>query len=183
MSNGKSILCLLLCLIVGFLCGLWLGHKEPQSLMEESREVFVDTIPIVSPEEVNVTPVRVDTVTLPVVKPTPKPPQTPIFIDSPIESQVIDSVSIPISTESPPDSATVEIPITQHEYADSTYHLLISGYHVSVDELTIYPRREVVTIKKPPKHWHFGISVGYGITPRGFEPTIAATITYSIFSF
>lgn len=184
MSNGKSILCLLLCLIVGFLCGLWLGHKEPQSHgEEETREVFIDTISIEAPELVDVIPVRVDTVTLPVVKPKPKPPTESIFIDSPIKTEVIDSVGDFIFTENPPDSATVEIPIAQHEYADSTYHLLVSGYHVSVDELTIYPKREVVTIKQPPKHWHLGISVGYGITPRGFEPTIAATVTYSIFSF
>ena len=184
MSKGKSIFCLLLCLIVGFLCGLWLGHKEPQSYEEEvSREVFVDTFSITAPEVVGVTPVRIDTVTLPVVAPKPNPPQTSFFKDNLIETEVVDSVAVPIFSENPTDSAIVEIPITQHEYSDSTYHLLVSGFHVSVDELTIYPKREVVTIKQPPKRWHLGLSVGYGITPKGFEPMAAVTITYSLFSF
>lgn len=183
MSNGKSILCLLLCLILGFIGGLWLGRQKTQSRpqQEETREAFIDTLSNIDPTPVDSVPVRTDVVTLPIAK--EKHPDKPIFAENPISAEVIDSVAVAISPENPPDSAKVEIPITQYEYGDSTYHLLVSGFHVSVDEMTVYPRREVVTIKKPPKRWHIGISAGYGFTPKGFQPTIAITATYSIFSF
>lgn len=181
MSNGKSILCLLICLILGFVGGLWLGRQNPQSQQEESREVFTDTLSNFNPTPVDSIAVRKDTVTLPIIK--EKHPNNLICTDNPISAEVVDSVEVAICTENHPDSARVEIPITQYEYGDSTYHLLVSGFHVSVDEMTIYPRREVVTIKKPPKRWHIGISAGYGYTPKGFQPTIAITATYSLISF
>ncbi len=70
------------------------------------------------------------------------------------------------------DSADVEIPITQKVYEDSTYRAVISGYNVSLDELAIYPRREISTIRLPAirKRWSFGIQCGVGITPKGVQP-------------
>lgn len=181
MNKGKSIFCLLVCLIFGFIGGLWLGHQSPHSQQEETREEFIDSLSNFNPTPVDSIPVRKDIVTLPIAK--EKHPDKPICTENPISSEVVDSVAVAICTENPPDSARVEIPITQYEYGDSTYHLLVSGFHVSVDEMTVYSRREVVTIKKPPKRWHIGISAGYGFTPKGFQPTIAITATYSLISF
>ncbi len=82
-----------------------------------------------------------------------------------------------------PDSANVVIPITQKVYEDSMYKAYISGYMVSLDSFYIYPRREVITIREKPRRWHIGISAGYGITPKGFQPYIGVGMTYRLISF
>lgn len=95
-----------------------------------------------------------------------------------------DSSDIPaLQAPSAPDSAEVEIPITRNVYEDTLYRAVVSGYMASLDTLEIYSRREVVTVRQPPKRWHIGVSAGFGMTPRGFQPVIAATLTYSLYSF
>ncbi len=126
--------------------------------------VFVDTVRVVMPVPRDSVVIRYETVTLPAI--------TPLST-----TEDVDSTAATI------DSATVQIPITRHEYGDSTYHLTVSGYHVAVDEISVFPRREVVKIREPPKRWHIGVSVGYGYTPRGMQPYIGVSITHSILSF
>lgn len=82
-----------------------------------------------------------------------------------------------------PDSLTLQLPITQNVYEGEDYKAYVSGMYPSLDSLFVYPRREIVTIKKPPKRWHIGPTVGFGYTPHGFEPFIGVSITYSIISF
>ena len=86
------------------------------------------------------------------------------------------------------DSVEVEIPITQVEYADSNYRAWVSGYEPRLDSIYLYQQREIVTIEKTVtkyknKHWHIGPTIGYGYTPKGFEPFIGISLTYSIISF
>lgn len=84
------------------------------------------------------------------------------------------------------DSANVIIPITQKEYQDSTYHAWISGYAVSLDSIYTYTRHEYTTVQLPspkPKRWHLGITAGFAMTPKGFQPYVGAGITYSFKSF
>ncbi len=79
-----------------------------------------------------------------------------------------------------PDSLTLQLPITQNVYEGEDYKAYVSGVYPSLDSLFVYPRREIVTIKKPPKRWHIGPTVGFGYTPHGFEPFIGISLTYSI---
>lgn len=184
MNNGKSIICLLIGLLVGLALGWFILRESPTDTSGEvTKEVFIDTIPYVDLVPVDSTLAKVDIATLPTVRPQTKKSNNSISTSIPIETQATDTVDFAISIENPPDSATVAIPITQYEFSDSTYNLKVSGFHVSVDELTIYPRREVVTIKQPPKHWHVGVSAGYGFTPEGMQPYIGVSLTYSLFSF
>lgn len=88
-----------------------------------------------------------------------------------------------LSAGGAPDSAAVEIPITQKHYRGSTYEAWVSGFAQNLDSLFVYPRREIVTIKKPPKRWHIGPTIGYGITPQGLQPYFGVSVTYSIISF
>lgn len=90
--------------------------------------------------------------------------------------------SADITTETP-DSLTLQLPITQNIYEGEDYKAYISGIYPSLDSLFVYPRREIVTIKKPPKRWHIGLTIGYGYTPHGFEPFIGISVTRSFFSF
>lgn len=84
------------------------------------------------------------------------------------------------------DSVEVIVPITQKEYQDSTYHLWISGYAPRLDSIYTYTRHDYTTVNLPPvkpKHWHIGVTAGYGYGTKGFQPYIGLGITYSIFSF
>lgn len=126
--------------------------------------VYVDTVKVIKPVPRDSVVIRYETVTLPAI--------TPLSTAEAADSMAVTS-----------DSATVQIPITRQEYGDSTYHLTVSGYHVAVDEISVFPRREVVKIREPPKRWHIGVSVGYGYTPRGMQPYIGVSITHSILSF
>lgn len=81
------------------------------------------------------------------------------------------------------DSMTVQLPVVQNIYEGEDYTAYVSGVYPSLDSLFVYPRREIVTIKKPPKRWHIGPTVGYGLTPHGFQPYIGISITYSLISF
>jgi hypothetical protein len=82
-----------------------------------------------------------------------------------------------------PDSLTLQLPITQNVYEGDDYKAYVSGVYPSLDSLFVYPRREIVTIKKPPKRWHIGPTVGFGYTPHGFEPFVGVSLTYSILDF
>ena len=84
------------------------------------------------------------------------------------------------------DSVNVVIPITQIEYADSTYHAWVSGYSAKLDSIYVFPRHDITTIIQPapkPKRWSIGINAGYGITPTGAQPYIGIGVSYSLFSF
>lgn len=79
-----------------------------------------------------------------------------------------------------PDSLTLQLPITQNVYEGEDYKAFVSGVYPSLDSLFVYPRREIVTIKKPPKRWHIGPTIGFGYTPHGFESFFGISLTYSI---
>lgn len=85
------------------------------------------------------------------------------------------------------DSVTVVLPIVRKEYQDSTYHAWVSGYDVSIDSIQTYSRHDVTTIQQTPrlstKHWHIGVTGGYGFTPQGLQPFIGVGISYSLISF
>ena len=70
------------------------------------------------------------------------------------------------------DSVTVEIPITQKLYEDSTYKAYVSGYEASLDSIYIYQPTRYITITTEPKRskWSWGLQGGIGITPKGIQP-------------
>ena len=84
------------------------------------------------------------------------------------------------------DSEIVELPIIQRHYADSTYEAWVSGpIDPKLDSLRVFASTTIVTKRewKPPKRWHIGPTIGCGFTPKGFQPYIGVSITYSIISF
>ena len=81
------------------------------------------------------------------------------------------------------DSIQIEIPMSQSVYKGDDYTAYFSSVNGRLDSIFVYPKHEVITIKKPPKHWHIGISGGYGATAQGFKPYIGIGITYSLISF
>lgn len=92
----------------------------------------------------------------------------------------------------PPDSADVEIPITQTMYRDSDYTAYVSGYAARLDSLTLTRRREVLTVTRevpPPgrrKRWGISIQAGAGLCPSGrpdFAPYVGIGVSYNLFTF
>lgn len=86
------------------------------------------------------------------------------------------------------DSASVIIPISQKVYEDSTYKAVVSGYNVSLDEILIFPQKEIITVKQAskPKRWSVGVHAGYGVALKGtpqFVPYVGIGVSYNLFSF
>lgn len=67
------------------------------------------------------------------------------------------------------DTVLVPVPISQYQFRDSLYSLDVSGFHVSVDRLEVYPRTIYKTVtnttertEKDNRRWGIGIQAGYG---------------------
>ena len=123
-----------------------------------------DTIPYYKPVPKDSVIKKYITVKLPIAEPQ----------DSVIERQ--DSIVTK-------DSVKVQIPISQKVYQDSLYKAYISGYRAELDSIFIYNKETTITIKPKPQRWHIGVGAGYGMTPKGFQPYVGVTFSYSIFSF
>ena len=82
---------------------------------------------------------------------------------------------------------SVEIPIVQKKYSDSTYTAWVSGYKPSLDSIEVYRKtlvqRETITLRKKAPRWCIGIMGGYGYGTRnkGFEPFVGIGVFYRIF--
>lgn len=86
------------------------------------------------------------------------------------------------------DTITVDLPVIQRHYGDSTYQAWVSGpLDPRLDSIRIYREKERITITetiwKPPKRWSLGITAGYGYGSRGFQPFIGIGINYSLIFF
>lgn len=149
----------------------------------QERSVFVDTIPYYKPIPKDSIVIRYITKRLSTVKDK----ETLGKIDNLENSQVPEAEDLLCKEDLKlSDSADVLIPITHKVYEDSTYRAVISGFNVSLDEMLVFPKREVLTIRHPQtklKRWCVGVQAGYGITPAGFEPYIGVGITCNLFSF
>lgn len=125
-----------------------------------------------------------------------------IFIDTPIprDSTVLryETIKVPVYDTIRPivadtlenDSISVEIPITQKLYQDSTYQAWVSGYHPALDSIRIYQPVTTIThtitnteVRYKTKRWGVGVQAGIGLTPNKVEPYIGIGVAYNIFSW
>ncbi len=181
-----SFVCKLLLVIVGCMAAGAYLHKcqSPSGDNIPGQEYCVvdtvtvyDTIPYIEPAPVHSQQTGCKQVTIPTS-----------YINRGLENQPdirVDTAgltSADVETTAP-DSLTLQLPITQNVYEGEDYKAYVSGVYPSLDSVFVYPWRETVTIKKPPKRWHIGPTVGYGLTPQGFQPYIGISITYSLISF
>jgi opacity protein-like surface antigen len=82
------------------------------------------------------------------------------------------------SAENIPQS--VVIPITQKVYKDSDYTAYVSGYHSSLDSISVRHKVTTITIKQKARRWNVGVSAGYGMTPKGFQPYVGIGVTFNL---
>lgn len=169
----KLFTILAIALIVELAVVTWLEYKSGRGAFR--RETVTDTV--------RVTVVDTVTYTLPVAK------------DSTIVRYVTVRVAKKDTAEHFPDvgkmidSVEVSLPIEQKKYSDSTYTAYVSGYHPRLDSITVYPKREIVTIAKTAtvvtKHRRLsiGLQAGYGVGLRSkqMEPYVGVGIGWRIF--
>lgn len=162
-----ALVLLLLALVLGFILGR--GKRGEERVKERVRTEVVtryDTIKAVAPEAAHDTILRTQVVKVPIYH----------FRDC-------------TKMVKPPDSAEVELAITQRVYKDSNYTAWVSGYKPSLDSIhtynkMVYTTRTIErTVTKPPNRWGIGINAGYGygINSKLFEPYIGVGVTYIIF--
>lgn len=147
--------------------------QPPSNVVDTIR--YVDTIHYYAPKATSTVPLGYKYLTLPM----------PFRQHDTLPDIRADTTSHGIvpDTTANADSTTLKLPIVQNVYEASTYKAYVSGVCPQLDSIFVYSTREKVTIKKPPKCWHIGPTVGYGITPHGAEPYIGISLTYSIISF
>lgn len=83
------------------------------------------------------------------------------------------------------DTAEVIIPITQKVYETEDYRAYISGYRASMDSIFIRQQTTTIRIREPtkPKRFSIGLQVGYGMTPKGFQPYAGIGVSVNLWSF
>lgn len=188
----KTIFLILIILLIGSIVVNLYQWQRP-ILCENSSPidtiVIFDTIPYIAPQPKDSDVVGYVTERLPIVDgkednfPTKSISEFPESEQKFPESGEILQDSVGYFSKSIPDSADVVIPITQKVYEDSTYKAFVSGYKASLDSFYIYPQTKIITIREKPKRWHIGITIGYGITPKGFQPYLGLGCTYTFISF
>lgn len=145
-------------------------NEQPMVQTEKSTEITVDTIPkfIDSPIPRDSVVLRYKTVKVP----------------------VYDTITVYRADTLKKDSITVEIPITQKIYQDSTYQAWVSGYEPVLDSIRIFQPVMTVTntitnteIRYKTKRWGIGVQVGVGLTPNKIEPYVGIGVSYNIFSW
>ena len=78
----------------------------------------------------------------------------------------------------------VEVPITETKYEGENYRATVEGYRARLKEIEVKEKTITVTQKLAAPRWSLGVSagpmVGYGITPRGWQPVAGAGIIVGV---
>ena len=153
----------------------------PGQKVEIATVVEVDTMRSMQPEAVRSEVVAHKVVKLPLHKKSLNASPLTADVDSSAnESAYIDSLITNV------DSLEVIIPIERKIYQDSNYRAVVSGYDVGLDTIEVYSRHEITTIRHTvtrSRRWGIGVTVGYGYTPKGFQPYAGIGITCNLFNF
>lgn len=185
--------------LTAFFVGFFIGKDnadKPPAIVEEAREMTVDTIPYCAPKPQSELALGTHRYTLPpYLFPGGGSGGEPRCCSHNNKVTAHNDMVVTIPTndtdeEEKPrenkDSVIVELPTMQRHYADSTYEAWVSGpVAPRLDSIRIFAPTTIITKRewKPPKRWHIGVTAGYGYGAKGFQPYIGIGITYSLFSF
>ena len=77
------------------------------------------------------------------------------------------------------DSVLVEVPIEERTYTGDNYRAVVSGFQPELKDIWVRQTMKYVYIPYQ-KRWVFtvGPQVGYGFTPKGWQPYAGAGITF-----
>ena len=102
-----------------------------------------------------------------------------------VRFSITDTIWTNAVTTAVKDSVTVNIPIEQKEYRDSTYRAWISGYNVNLDSINVL-NRYVVTerrIRSPTDRWGLGLQLGAGYNGDKIVPYVGIGLSYNILTW
>ncbi|MBO6254678.1 MAG: hypothetical protein J6O49_13690 [Bacteroidaceae bacterium] len=169
--------------VVSLIIGIVLGVLADRQMIADDRQepqIYSDTI------------VHTDTITyidtVRYMKPIPKDS----FV---IRHQTItDTTHVIVNDKDTTIVTNYNVPITQKEYNDSTYHAWVSGYEPTLDSIYVFPKYQqinntqqinttITKIKYKNRHWGLGVSSGIGYSPQGFTPYVGVGIQYNIFTW
>ena len=107
----------------------------------------------------------------------------PVYIASTREIRIDTLVLWDIDTI----EVSVPVPIERRVYADSNYRAVVSGWHPSLDSISVYPATKIVTrwrerVEKERSRWGLGIQAGAGFSANGSAvPYVGVGIQYNLF--
>lgn len=84
---------------------------------------------------------------------------------------------------------SVPVPIERRVYADSNYRAVVSGWHPSLDSISVYPETRIITIEreqveKERSRWGLGIQAGAGLSANGVAvPYVGVGVQYNLLSW
>ena len=87
------------------------------------------------------------------------------------------------------DTIALPVPIERRVYADSNYRAVVSGWHPSLDSVSVYPETRIITIErervdKERSRWGLGIQAGAGLSANGVAvPYVGIGVQYNLFSW
>ena len=85
------------------------------------------------------------------------------------------------------DTTYLPLPREYVTYQDSAYRAVVSGFIPRLEEIEVYPTREIITIQTErvikPSPWALSVQGGYGISAKGLSPYIGVGISYNLYNF
>ena len=159
----KNILWVLLCVLALLLGYSWGHHASPAISATQTQVVdtVYDTIPYYHPVPKDSTVLRYKTITVPRIE------------------HVTDTTSVEVYD-------TIQIPITQKEYKDSTYHAWVSGYEPNLDSIYVFPKTVTITknnVQVINKRWGIGFQLGVGYNGTKVTPFVGIGVSYNLWNF
>ncbi len=92
-----------------------------------------------------------------------------VVVERPVPVRVVEKRTDTLTLYRGTDTLYVPVPIRQYSFRDSLYSLDVSGYHVTLDRLEVYPRTVYQTVTNTmertvtdKKRWGIGLQAGYG---------------------
>ena len=156
-STVVLVLAVLLAVVVSFLVGGLVGHR----LAKES-------------------PQRPDTVYIVKWKPQPVvPPKDSIIVKWKTVPLPVHDTTFVHDTTAVRDSVLVDVPITEKTYTGDNYKATVRGFNPELTSLWINEKQTIIKVPVQ-KHWTFtvGQQMGFGITPKGWQPYAGGGFTF-----
>lgn len=115
-----------------------------------------------------------------------------VVIERPVPVRVVKTRTDTLLLYRPQDTIRIPVPIRRYSFRDSLYSLDVSGYHVTLDRLEVYPRTLYKTVTHTTertlthrKRWGIGLQAGYGyhFNTGRLSPYVGIGVQYHLWQF
>ena len=81
------------------------------------------------------------------------------------------------------DTVRVVVPISTYHFQEKgLYDITASGYHLSIDSISVFPKTTYKYIEDN-RRWSVGIQAGVGVSKNGLSPYVGIGVSYNFFRF